>query len=153
MVSSDAGSGRDGSSIEVLLVEDNPGDARLVEEAFAAVDSDPTWEMATDGSEAVDLLIRRCEDGAETLPDLVLLDLNLPRMDGFEVLDAIGGDPTLDRLPVLVLTSSRAAEDVRECYDRAANAYLTKPISPDEFDEIARSIEAFWVECAELPPT
>lgn len=151
MEASLTGSYRDDEPIEVLLVEDNPGDVRLVEEAFTVLDTEPTLKVASNGAEAIELLSYRQNDGSGSLPNLVLLDLNLPRMDGFDVLDAIESDLELGRLPVLVLTSSESTEDVRECYRRGANAYLTKPVAPDEFDELVRTIESFWVECVLLP--
>lgn len=140
------------SPTEVLLVEDNPGDIRLVEEAFSETDAEATLQVATDGVEAIEMLSRRRDAGADSLPDLVLLDLNLPRMDGFEVLDGVNDDLALSCLLVLVLTSSDDRDDVAECYDRAANAYLTKPTAPDEFIALVQAIVAFWVKCARLPP-
>ncbi|WP_265111354.1 response regulator [Halosolutus halophilus] len=140
-------------SIDILLVEDNPGDVRLTEEAFDAVSTEVTLTVTIDGDEALETLAQRREDPPTPLPDLVLLDLNLPRMGGFEFLDTIRDDPELSNLPVLVLTSSEATEDVRESYQKCANAYLTKPTDPEEFVTIARAVEKFWFERATLPPT
>ncbi|MFC4543638.1 response regulator [Halosolutus amylolyticus] len=139
-------------SIDVLLVEDNPGDVRLTQEAFNAVTADISLHVTTDGLEALDCLSRLLEDPSASLPDLVLLDLNLPRMGGFEFLENVRSDSDLANLPVLVLTSSEATEDVRESYDRCANAYLTKPTDPDEFVTIAEAVVNFWFEQAALPP-
>ncbi|MDS0476839.1 response regulator [Natrinema sp. 1APR25-10V2] len=139
---------KDHSTTEILLVEDNPGDVRLVHEAFRDADFDATIHTAIDGVEAIDFLM----DEASPFPDFVLLDLNLPRKDGLEVLQEIRGDAKLQRLPVLVLTSSTAREDMAVCYEEQANAYLTKPTSPEEFIELVRSVEEFWIERVRLPP-
>lgn len=104
--------------------------------------------IATDGDEAIDFL----EEKESPCPDLVLLDLNLPRKDGFDVLAEIRDDPELKSLPVLVLTSSTAREDIISSYEQHANAYLTKPDGPDAFVELVRAVEEFWVERVRLPP-
>lgn len=151
--------------IEILLVEDNPGDVRLVQEAFREAALETTFHVASDGRKALDFL-RACRssesDSEETKseseldspssPDLVLLDLNLPRVDGFAVLEEMRDDPEIPSPPVLVLTSSEDAEDIAKSYKRAANAYLTKPTSPDEFASLGTAIENFWFQQAELPP-
>ncbi|WP_242695536.1 response regulator [Halomontanus rarus] len=153
--------------IEILLVEDNPGDVRLVQEAFREAALETTFHVANDGRKALDFL-RACQnpesDSEETesesesefdspsIPDLVLLDLNLPRVDGFAVLEEMRDDPEVPSPPVLVLTSSEDAEDIAKSYKRAANAYLTKPTSPDEFASLGTAIENFWFQQAELPP-
>lgn len=139
-------------SREVLLVEDNPGDVRLVREAFAATEGDHTLRAVTTGEDATEFLERRVRDADGAIPDLVLLDLNLPGTDGGTVLERIRDSPELRRLPVIVLTSSDASEDVEVCYRRAANAYLTKPIAPDELVSMIRSVESFWFDHARLPP-
>ena len=139
--------------IDILLVEDNPGDVRLVEEAFStASDFETNFTVFSDGVSAVEYLSEPSPVDDE-YPLLLLLDLNLPRMDGFEVLEAIRDDPGLSRLPVLVLTSSTDEDDVADCYERAANAYLTKPNGPDEFDALVEAVEHFWFETVRLPPT
>lgn len=143
---------RNGHNIDVLLVEDNPGDVRLVQEAFDAVDRETRLRVATDGVEALEMLSRRRDSNTESLPDLVLLDLNLPRMDGNEVLEAIRHDPAISHLPVLILSSSAASDDVRRSYEGFANAYLTKPIDPEEFVTLIQSIETFWGDLVRLPP-
>lgn len=143
---------QNGHNIDVLLVEDNPGDVRLVQEAFDAVDRETRLRVASDGVEALEMLSRRQDSATESLPDLVLLDLNLPRMDGNEVLEAIRHDPAISHLPVLILSSSTASDDVRQSYERFANAYLTKPIDPGEFVTLVKSIETFWGDRVQLPP-
>ncbi|MFP8952352.1 response regulator [Natrialbaceae archaeon A-arb3/5] len=138
--------------IEILLVEDNPGDVRLTQEAFNGLSSDVSLTVTTDGSEALDVLQERHNDASVSLPDLILLDLNLPRTNGFEFLETIREDPELARLPVLILTSSSTTEDIIESYDLAANAYLTKPSSPAEFETMVEAVSEFWFEQAALPP-
>ncbi|WP_226004355.1 response regulator [Natrinema salinisoli] len=138
--------------IDVLLVEDNPGDVRLTREAFKTVDSEIEFHTVTDGREAT-TYFDICEtDTASTDPDLVLLDLNLPRVNGIRVLELLRDELDYPPPPILVLSSSSADEDVRKSYDRAANAYLTKPDGPDEFDDLAHAIEDFWIESAHHPP-
>lgn len=137
--------------IRILLVEDNPGDVRLVREAFEEVALETTIRVATDGGDALDSLRGRRDD-PEPLPDFVLLDLNLPRVDGFSVLEALNDDPRLASIPVLILTGSRAAEDILKSYERSANTYLTKPATLEEFISMANSIEQFWFRHAVLPP-
>lgn len=138
-------------TIDLLLVEDNPGDVRLTEEAFNEIATDITLHVAMDGADALEMLDDWRTDPSESIPDLVLLDLNLPRMGGFEFLETIRDDPDSTNLPVIVLTSSEATEDVQESYRKSANAYLTKPTAPDEFVSIARAVETFWFEQAALP--
>lgn len=138
--------------IHVLLVEDNPGDVRLIREGFESVTFDTTFHTVSNGDAALEFLQEKV--GGESGPDLdlVLLDLNLPRTSGFDVLETIRDDPDLAPLPVLVLTSSNAQEDVVRSYDLSANAYLTKPNDPEAFADIGRAVEAFWLERATLPP-
>ena len=139
--------------IDILLVEDNPGDVRLVKEAFSTASSLETeFTVFSDGVSAVEYLSDPTPADDE-YPLLLLLDLNLPRMDGFEVLEAIQDEPGLSRLPVLVLTSSTDENDIADCYERAANAYLTKPSGPAEFDELVEAVEHFWFQTVRLPPT
>ena len=138
--------------IQILLVEDNPGDVRLVKEAFRDADIETRFHTVHDGDAALEFL-RGCRadvDASEL--GLVLLDLNLPRTSGFEVLKAIKTDSDLVAPPVLVLTSSEATEDIARSYELCANAYLTKPSDPDEFTELGRAVEAFWFDEATLPP-
>lgn len=135
-----------------MLVEDNPGDVRLIQEAFREADVETTFHTVTDGDAALELLRERQGPDSTTELDLTLLDLNLPRTGGFEVLETIKDDPDLTAPPILVLTSSKAAEDVARSYELCANAYLTKPNSPDEFTELGKAVEAFWFDEATLPP-
>ena len=137
--------------VEILLVEDNPGDVRLVEVALRELSTDTELDVATDGNQALETLSGGLRD--ESVPDLVLLDLNLPRMGGFEFLDEIQDQPALARIPILVLTSSNACEDVAESYERAANAYLTKPTDPAEYIEMVETVADFWFDRVALPPT
>ncbi|WP_459190943.1 response regulator [Halosimplex sp. J119] len=137
---------------DILLVEDNPGDVRLTQEAFKEGQIHNTLHVVTDGVEATDFLYRRGDHADAPRPDVVLLDLNLPRKNGDEVLDEIRDDPELERLPVIVLTSSKAEEDVVQSYELQANAYLTKPVDPTEFIETVQSIQEFWLEVVRLPP-
>ncbi|AFO56134.1 MULTISPECIES: response regulator [Natrinema] len=136
----------------LLLVEDNPGDVRLIEEAFKSAGFDTTFHAIPDGDAALEFLQERAATASGPDIDLVLLDLNLPGTDGFEVLETIRDDPNLASLPVLVLSSSAATEDIVRSYELAANAYLTKPTDPSEFADIWRAVEAFWFDEATLPP-
>ena len=137
--------------MSILLVEDNPGDVRLIQEAFRTTGFEPTFHTAVDGDAALEFLQEGVDSTAGPSVDLILLDLNLPRTDGFEVLTAIRDEPELTSLPVIVLTSSEAPEDIVKSYELCANAYLTKPSNPDEFAELGQAVEAFWVEEAVLP--
>lgn len=137
---------------DILLVEDNPGDVRLTKEAFKDGQITNTLHVVDDGVEALDFLFQRNEYEDAPIPDLVLLDLNLPRTDGEEVLEELKEDPELRSIPVIVLTSSRAEEDVVRSYELHANAYLTKPVDPDEFIETIRAFETFWFSVVRLPP-
>lgn len=141
------------SPTDILLVEDNPGDVRLIREALERVSDGVHLHTVSDGTEALEFLSDQQADDDESVPDLLLLDLNIPRTDGFEVLEALNEDPELAALPVIVLTSSDAETDIAKSYDRCANAYLTKPNSHDGFVSLARAIDGFWVKAAQLPPT
>ncbi|MWV38880.1 response regulator [Natrialba sp. INN-245] len=136
---------------QILLVEDNPGDVRLTEEAFKQGRIENDLHVVTDGNQALEFLGRdgRYEDAPR--PDLILLDLNLPRTDGEEVLEQLKDDPNLRSIPVIVLTSSRAEEDIVKSYELHANAYLTKPVDPDEFIDAVRAFEKFWFSVVRLP--
>lgn len=138
--------------VEILLVEDNPGDVKLTQKAFedAALRND--FHVVNDGQEALEYLYQRGEYADAPRPDLILLDLNLPRKNGEEVLRDIKGDDALRRIPVVVLTSSEAEEDILESYDLHANAYLTKPVSFEGFKDIVQQIEGFWFEVVRFPP-
>lgn len=136
---------------DILLVEDNPGDVRLTREAFKEGQIRNTLHVTTDGMEALEFLHQRGEYADAPKPDIVLLDLNLPRKDGDEVLAEIRADPDLKHLPVIILTSSSAEEDVVRSYELQANAYLTKPVNPMEFIEAVRSFQEFWLSFVRLP--
>lgn len=135
----------------ILLVEDNEADVMLAEIAFKECDQPPELEIAPDGEAALRRLRGDSDQGAVAAPDLVLLDLNMPGLDGKGVLKAIKGDINLRLLPVVMLTSSRDPRDIRECYELGANAYLSKPADFSEFGAIARAVEAFWLQRASLP--
>jgi CheY-like chemotaxis protein len=137
--------------ITVLLVEDNPGDARLVIEALKEGNVLSRLTIVRDGVEAMMYLRQEAEFASAERPNLVLLDLNLPRKDGREVLAEVKQDPALRRIPIVVLTSSRADEDIAKAYDLHANCYVTKPLELGRFISVVRSIEEFWVNTGELP--
>ena len=137
--------------LELLLVEDNPGDVRLTREALKSGEVAVNLNVARDGVEALDFLRRRGTFAAAPVPDLILLDLNLPRKNGREVLSEIKSDPELRRIPVLVMTTSRADQDINRAYSLNANCYITKPMDLDEFLRIVRSIEDFWLKTVTLP--
>jgi CheY-like chemotaxis protein len=142
----------DGTPIEILLVEDNAGDVRLTREALKEAKVANRLHVAEDGVKAIDFLHRRGSYATAPCPDLVLLDLNLPKKDGREVLAEIKADPVLRRIPVVVLTTSRAEEDILRAYDLYANCYITKPIDFKQFMIVVRSIEDFWLTIVRLPP-
>jgi chemotaxis family two-component system response regulator Rcp1 len=137
--------------IEILLVEDNPGDVRLTREAFLEGNLDSHLSVAPDGVEALAFLRREGPYGDVARPDMILLDLNLPKMDGREVLAEIKSDDNLRRIPVVILTTSRAEQDVYRSYDLHANCYITKPVDLDQFISVVRSIEDFWLRIVKLP--
>jgi CheY-like chemotaxis protein len=137
--------------VELLLVEDNPGDVRLTQEALKEGTLPVHLNVARDGVEALDFLRHREPFEDAPTPDLILLDLNLPRKSGREVLSEIKSDPNLKRIPVLVMTTSRADQDVQKAYSLNANCYITKPMDLDEFLRIVRSIEDFWLRTVTLP--
>jgi two-component system, chemotaxis family, response regulator Rcp1 len=140
-----------GRPVSILLVEDNPGDIRLTQEALREGCVESELQVARDGVEALDLLRRRGRYADAARPDLILLDLNLPRKDGREVLAALKADDSLRRIPVVVLSTSRADEDIRASYDLHANCYITKPVDLDRFIAVVRSIDQFWLSLVELP--
>jgi CheY-like chemotaxis protein len=137
--------------IEILLVEDNPGDVRLTQEALKENKVCNTMSVVEDGLEAIAFLHQEGNYSDAPRPDLILLDLNLPKKDGREVLAEIKNDPDLKRIPVVVLTTSKAEEDIIRMYDNYANCYITKPVDLDEFISIIKSIENFWVNIVKLP--
>ena len=139
-------------AIEILLVEDNPGDVELTREALHDGKIHTNLSVAPDGVEALAFLRREGKYGGAPRPDLILLDLNLPRKDGRAVLAEIKEDRALRHIPVVVLTSSQAEQDIVRAYDLHANCYVTKPVDLDQFITIVRSIEQFWFSVVKLPP-
>ena len=138
--------------IDVLLVEDDPGDVLLIREAFADNKVRNRLHKVSDGVEALAFLRREGDYADVPQPDLVLLDLNLPRKDGREVLAEVKSDEALQQIPVVVLTTSKAEEDVLRSYKLHANAYVTKPVDFDRFIEVVRQIDEFFVTVVKLPP-
>lgn len=138
--------------VEILLVEDNPGDVRLTKEALRESKVRNNLNIAADGVEALAFLRREGKHEAAVRPDLILLDLNLPRKDGREVLYEIKSDPDLRQIPVVVLTSSQAEQDILSAYGLHANCYVTKPVDFDQFIRVVQSIEDFWFTIVRLPP-
>jgi len=139
------------SPLEILLVEDNPGDIRLTEEGFKEAKICNNLNVVTDGLEVMRFLRREGKYTNAPCPDLILLDLNLPKKDGREVLAEIKEDPLLRRIPVIVLTTSRAEEDILKTYDLHVNCYITKPVDLEQFLEIVRGIQDFWLTIVKLP--
>ncbi|WP_414647549.1 response regulator [Cellulomonas sp.] len=142
---------RNGKVIDVLLVEDDPGDVLMTREAFEDNKVANRLAVVSDGVSALAFLRKEGEHADAPTPDLVLLDLNLPRMDGREVLEAMKGDDALRSIPVVVLTTSEAEEDVVRSYSLHANAYVTKPVDFERFIEVVRQIDEFFVEVVRLP--
>lgn len=138
--------------IEVLLVEDNPGDAQLTRIALEDSKISIHLSVVEDGVEAMAFLRKQEKYVKAAHPDIVLLDLNLPRKDGREVLAEIKGDENLKRIPVVILTTSQAEEDILKAYNLCANCYITKPVDFDQFVKIVQSIENFWFAIVKLPP-
>jgi CheY-like chemotaxis protein len=139
--------------IEILLVEDNPGDVRLTREALRDGKVSNNLHVAVDGVEALAFLRRSGKYLGAPRPDLILLDLNLPRMSGREVLEQIKEDPELRTIPVVVLTTSQAEQDIVKAYELNANCYVTKPVDLDQFITVVKSIEDFWLTIVRLPPS
>jgi chemotaxis family two-component system response regulator Rcp1 len=138
-------------SIDILLVEDNPGDVRLTVEALKEDKLQNNLHIVKDGIEAMAFLYQDGEYADAPRPDLILLDLNLPKKDGREVLEEIKADENLRRIPVVILTTSQAEEDVLKTYDLHANCYITKPVNLDQFAKVVQSIEQFWLTIVKLP--
>jgi CheY-like chemotaxis protein len=141
-----------GDPINILLVEDNPGDARLATEALKDAKVRNTLQWVVDGVEAMQFLRQEGDHAAAPRPDVVLLDLNLPKKDGREVLKEIKDDPDLKRIPVVVLTVSSAEEDVLKSYKLHANCFISKPLDLDRSMQVVKSIEDFWLAIVRLPP-
>ncbi|MFP3975497.1 MAG: response regulator [Dehalococcoidia bacterium] len=138
--------------VDILLVEDNPGDARLAKEAFKDGKAPTEIHVVSDGVEAMNFLRRQGQYADAPFPDLILLDLNLPRKDGREVLAEIKTDSNLKRIPVIILTVSNAEQDIIQTYNLHAACYLNKPFEFDEFMELVQQIDEFWLATAKLPP-
>jgi len=138
-------------AVDVLLIEDNPGDVRLTREALKEARIAVNLHVANDGLEAMKMLRQEAPYGGQPMPDLVLLDLNMPKMDGREVLRLIKTDEKLKHIPVVVLTTSGAEKDIAQAYGMHANCYITKPVELDQFMEIVKSIEGFWLTVVKLP--
>ena len=138
--------------VKILLVEDNPGDVRLTVEAFKDGKVGNPMDVVKDGVEALAYLRQEGAYSDKQLPDLILLDLNLPRMDGREVLAAVKADSRLKRIPVVVLTTSAAEQDVQKSYLLQASCFITKPVDFNKFSEVVRGIDSFWLSIVTLPP-
>lgn len=141
-----------GPPVQLLLVEDSPGDVELTREALEEAKVANTLHVVSDGVEAMEFLRRQGRFAGAVRPDLVLLDLNLPRKDGRQVLAEIKEDPDLRRIPVVVLTTSQAEKDVLAAYELHANAYIVKPVDLQQFLQVVRSVEGFWLAVVKLPP-
>lgn len=137
--------------VNILLVEDNPADARLIEEVFKDTNVNNRIHVAKDGVEAMDFLNKENEYSDAPKPDIILLDLNLPRKDGREVLREVKSDENLKSIPIVILTTSSAKEDVIKTYRNHANCYITKPVDFDQFLKVINAIEDFWLKVVRLP--
>jgi chemotaxis family two-component system response regulator Rcp1 len=142
---------QDGMPLEVLLVEDSPGDVRLTQEAFRDAQALINLHVAFDGVDAMEFLNREGTHGGASRPDFILLDLNLPRMDGREVLVQIKSDESLRTIPVVILTTSEDEADIVKSYELQANCYLKKPVQFEAFEKLVRSINDFWLTTVTLP--
>jgi len=143
--------GTDAATIEVLLVEDSPGDVRLTQEAFKDAKVHINLNVVSDGAEAMEFLNREGKHAHAPRPDLILLDLNLPKKDGREVLEEVKESPTLKSIPIVILTTSASDADILRSYRLHANCYITKPVSLDAFLEVVKSIDDFWLTVVRLP--
>ncbi len=140
-----------GKVVEILLVEDNPGDVRLTQEAFKEGKMINNLSVVEDGVEAMAFLRREGKYTDVPRPDLILLDLNMPKKDGREVLAEIKQDPKLKHIPVIILTTSQAEQDILKSYDLHANCYISKPVNLNQFDAVIKSIKDFWLTIVKLP--
>ncbi|MGZ4513281.1 MAG: response regulator [Mycobacterium sp.] len=140
-----------GRAIEILLVEDDPGDELITREAFEHNKLKNNLHVAHDGEEGLDFLYKRGEFAGAPRPDLILLDLNLPKYDGRQLLEKVKSDPDLSRIPIVVLTTSSAEEDILRSYELHANAYVTKPVDLDQFINAVRQIDEFFIQVVRLP--
>ncbi len=142
----------DTKPIRILYAEDNPGDARLAGEAFKEAKVRNHVDVVPDGEEAMAYMRQEGKYAGVEAPDLILLDLNMPRKNGIEVLREIKGDPALMRVPIIILTVSRAEQDIERTYDLHANCYVSKPVDFENFVDVVKSIEGFWLTVVRLPP-
>ncbi len=138
--------------IDILIIEDNEGDARLIKEVLSDGKVSNLLHNVKDGVQAMDFLKKRGAYANASVPDLIILDLNLPRKDGREVLSEIKTDPELKKIPVVIMTTSQAEEDILKSYNLHANCYITKPIDLNQFIKVVKSIEEFWFSIVKLPP-
>ena len=143
--------GTDAAPIEILLVEDSPGDVRLTQEAFKDAKVHINLHVASDGAEAMAFLGREGKHANVPRPDLILLDLNLPKKDGREVLEEIKASPALKSIPVVILTTSASGADIQQSYQSHANCYIAKPVDLDGFLKVVKSIDSFWLSVVKLP--
>ena len=139
------------NKVTILLIEDNPGDVRLTQEAFKEGKKNVNLDVVMDGVEAINYLYKRDQYSEKESPDLILLDLNLPKMDGREVLEKVKNDDNLRMIPIIVLTTSDADQDILKSYNLHVNCYLNKPVDFDKFFDIIQKIEDFWLTTAILP--
>lgn len=139
------------NEIQILLVEDNEGDILLTLEAFKELKVKNNVAVVKDGAEAIEFLKGEGQYTEAILPHLILLDINMPRMNGIEVLDFIKKDNRLRKIPVVMLTTSSSESDISECYDKSANCFITKPLDFGKFMDVVHSIESFWFSIAQLP--
>ena len=138
-------------SVEILLVEDSKGDIGLIEEVFEDAKIGNTLHIVEDGEEAIAFLRGEGQFSESPRPDIILLDLNLPKKDGREVLEEVKRDDEIKNIPIVVLTTSKAEEDILRSYNLQANAYIIKPVDFDQFIKVVKSIESFWLEIVKLP--
>lgn len=141
------------NELQILLVEDNEGDILLTLEAFKELKVNNKVEVVRDGAEAIEFLKKEGQYSNTTMPNLILLDINMPRLNGIEVLEFIKNDDKLKKIPVVMLTTSSSESDIAACYERSANCFITKPMDFIKFLEIVQSIESFWFNVAQLPKT
>lgn len=139
-------------NFEILLIEDSPEDVRLIKEAFKDAETRSNFTVAVDGVEALAILTKQEPFSEAPRPHLILLDLNLPRKDGREVLAEVKSNDTLKQIPVIVFTTSRADEDIAKSYKLSANCYISKPVDFDQFVKVIKRIHSFWLETVVLPP-
>ena|SRR5437773_2120182 len=141
------------NEIQILLVEDNEGDIVLTLEAFKEMKVKNTVTVMKDGVEAIDFLKERSKADGQTMPDLILLDINMPKLNGIEVLEFIKKDEKFRKIPVVMLTTSSSQADIQACYDKYANCFITKPLDFGRFMDVVEQIEKFWFTTAQLPKT